>query len=49
MATLEFWALTGGNFVVLVYKGEAVDSSSVCAPTRSPVCEDPEDLRSFEQ
>ncbi|KAJ5374509.1 hypothetical protein N7517_006515 [Penicillium concentricum] len=42
MAIPEFWALTGGNFTVPVYKGEAV-------PTRSPVCEDREDLRSFEQ
>ncbi|KAJ5687708.1 hypothetical protein N7536_010327 [Penicillium majusculum] len=49
MATPEFWALTGGNFAVPVYKDEAVDSSSVRAPTRSPVCEDPEDLQSFEQ
>lgn len=49
MATPEFWALISGNFAVPVYKGEAVDSSSVRAPTRSPVCEDPKDLRSFEQ
>ncbi|KAJ5489166.1 hypothetical protein N7539_004056 [Penicillium diatomitis] len=50
IATPEFWeTLIGRNLAAPVDEGEAVDSSSVRAPTRSLVCEDPEDLRSFEQ
>lgn len=50
MTTPEFReALIGRNLAAPVDEGEAVDSSFIRAPTRSLVCEDPEDLRSFEQ
>lgn len=45
MATPEFWGtLTGGNFAAHADEGVAVDSSSVCALTRSLVSEDLEGL-----
>lgn len=50
MATPEFWeTLIDERFTVLADEGEAVGSSFIRAPTRSPVCEDPEDLLPFEQ
>jgi hypothetical protein len=50
MATPEFWGtLTGGNFALPADEATAVDSSSVCALTRSLVGEDLEDPHPFEQ
>lgn len=50
LATPEFWeTLTGESFTVPADDGEAVGSFSVRAPTRSPVCEHPEDLQPFGQ
>jgi hypothetical protein len=53
MATPDFWeTLVGRNLAAAPEgegEGEAVNTSSVHVPTRSLVCEDPEDLRSFEQ
>jgi hypothetical protein len=37
------------NFTVLVGEDEVISSSSTRAPSRSPVCEDLEDLHSFGQ
>ncbi|GLI74854.1 hypothetical protein PoHVEF18_003102 [Penicillium ochrochloron] len=50
MATPEFWeTLATGHLAVPVKDDVALDSSSVSVPTRSLVCEDPEDSQPFER